>query len=74
VQLTEAAFDLARKLRVSTLYLLTETAADFFTRCGFVPVERSAVAPAVQQSVEFHSVCPQSAQAMVLYFRREHSQ
>lgn len=63
-QLVESAFDLARRQRVQRLYLLTETAADWFPRFGFTPVERSAVDPAVQASVEFTSACPDSAQAM----------
>jgi len=63
-QLVESAFDLARRQRVQRLYLLTETAAEWFPRFGFVPVERSAVDPAVQASIEFTSACPDSAQAM----------
>ncbi len=63
-QLVESAFDLARRQRVQRLYLLTETAAEWFPRFGFVPAERSAVDPAVQASIEFTSACPDSAQAM----------
>lgn len=63
-QLVESAFDLARRQRVQRLYLLTETAAEWFPRFGFVLVERSAVDPAVQASIEFTSACPDSAQAM----------
>jgi amino-acid N-acetyltransferase len=64
--LTRAALDLARQRGVVTVYLLTETAAGFFPRFGFRPVPRAAVAPAVQQSVEFTSACPASAQALAL--------
>ncbi|MCC6168281.1 MAG: GNAT family N-acetyltransferase [Caldilineaceae bacterium] len=64
--LTAAALDLARAHGVRQVYLLTETAPDFFAGLGFRPVSRAAVAPAVQQSVEFVSACPQSAQAMLL--------
>jgi phosphinothricin acetyltransferase len=64
-QLTWAALDLARRSGVTTVYLLTETASDFFQRFGFRPIERSAVDLAVQQSVEFMSACPASAQALV---------
>jgi amino-acid N-acetyltransferase len=64
--LTRAALDLARRRGVVTVYLLTETAAGFFPRFGFRPVPRAAVAPAVQQSVEFTSACPASAQALAL--------
>jgi amino-acid N-acetyltransferase len=64
-QLTRAALDLARQRGVKTVYLLTETAGDFFPRFGFRPIARSAVDPAVQQSVEFRSACPASAQVLV---------
>jgi amino-acid N-acetyltransferase len=64
-QLTRAALDLARRRGITTVYLLTETAGEFFPRFGFRPVDRSAVDPAVQQSIEFRSACPASAQAFV---------
>jgi amino-acid N-acetyltransferase len=64
-RLTRAALDLARRRGITTVYLLTETAGDFFPRFGFRPTERSAVDPAVQQSVEFTSACPVSAQVLV---------
>jgi amino-acid N-acetyltransferase len=51
---------------IQSLYLLTESAATYFTRWGFEPVARAAVAPTVQSSIEFTSACPQSAQAMHL--------
>ncbi len=65
-RLTRAALDLARERGIKTVYLLTETAGDFFPRFGFQPVTRAQVAPAVQQSVEFTSACPASACAMKL--------
>jgi amino-acid N-acetyltransferase len=63
-QLTQAALDLARQHGVRQVYLLTETAADFFPRFGFRPIARADVTPAVQRSVEFTSACPQSALVM----------
>ncbi len=65
-RLVAAALGLARAQGVRRVYLLTESAAAFFARLGFRPITRTEVTPAVQQSVEFISVCPQSAQAMVL--------
>jgi amino-acid N-acetyltransferase len=65
-QLTRAVLDLARRHRVATVYLLTMTAADFFARhFDFRVVGRPEVAMAVQQSIEFTSACPRTAQAMV---------
>jgi amino-acid N-acetyltransferase len=65
-QLSGAALDLARRRRVAAVYLLTTTAADFFSRhFGFQPIARAAVPEPVRQSIEFMSACPQTAQAMV---------
>jgi amino-acid N-acetyltransferase len=65
-QLTEAALDLARQRGVATVYLLTETAADFFPRFGFHTTTRDAVPQSLQQSIEFTEACPASAQVMML--------
>lgn len=63
-RLTEAALERARREGVQTVYLLTTTAGDYFPRFGFRPVAREAVAPGVQASVEFTSVCPASSLVM----------
>ncbi len=63
-QLATAALELAADSHVVRVYLLTDTAGDYFPRLGFRPVAREAIAPAVQASVEFTSVCPQSARVM----------
>ncbi len=55
----------ARRRGIQEIYLLTETAPDYFLRLGFRPIERSAFAPAIHVSVEWTSVCLASAQAMV---------
>jgi amino-acid N-acetyltransferase len=65
IRLTTAALEHARARGIRTVYLLTETAAGFFPRFGFHPVARTAVAPAVRQSVEFTSACPETALVMV---------
>lgn len=64
-RLTRAALDLARDRGIATVYLLTETASEFFTRFGFHAIARSEVDPAVRQSVEFRGACPASAQVLV---------
>lgn len=67
--LTQAALDLAQRNGVKAVYLFTETASGFFTRFGFRPLPRERVPEEVQQSIEFRSLCPASAQAMVLAFK-----
>ena len=49
---------------VQHLVLLTETADTFFRSRGYVPVDRSSVSPAVRQSAEFRSLCPDSARCL----------
>ena len=63
-RLTLAALELAHGRGASEVFLLTETADDFFARLGFSAVERSAVPAPVRESVEFVSACPASARAM----------
>ena len=56
------------KLAVSkglrSIFLLTETAPDYFSRKGYQIIKRSEMPAEVQQSSEFSHVCPQSAIAM----------
>ena len=70
-QLVRAALDLARRRGANAVYLLTETAADFFPRFGFQAIPRAEVPPAVQTSVEFTSACPASALAMRVRLNKE---
>lgn len=66
VRLTEAALALARARHLERVYLLTETAGEFFPRFGFRPISRAEVDPAALRSVEFTTVCPASALVMAL--------
>ncbi len=66
-QLVKSALDLAETLQVKQIYLLTQTAHDFFIKhFNFTDIERSQVPPEVKRSVEFTSACPQSALVMML--------
>ena len=55
----------AREKGVEEVYLLTETARDFFAARGFSNVARERVPDKVKASSEFSSVCPVSAAVMV---------
>jgi amino-acid N-acetyltransferase len=65
-QLVKAQREEARKRGIQEVYLLTETASDYFSRLGFCPIDRSTVAPAIHASIEWTYACPEAAQAMVL--------
>jgi amino-acid N-acetyltransferase len=68
--LTAAALDLAAARDVPAVYLLTSTAERYFPRFGFERIERDAVPPGVQTSVEFISACPSSATVMRKILRK----
>ena len=62
--LTREALDLASRHGHRTAYLLTTTAAKFFPRFGFAPVDRAEVPEDVRASIEFTSACPSTAIVM----------
>ncbi|MDB5135200.1 MAG: hypothetical protein JWP37_1803 [Mucilaginibacter sp.] len=55
---------LAHSKGLHHIYLLTETAPDYFSRKGYKKITRGDVPVEVQQSSEFSHVCPQSAIVM----------
>jgi amino-acid N-acetyltransferase len=63
--LVRAAETLAAQRGLAPLYLLTTTADGYFNTRGFRQIERATVPPAIQESREFSSLCPQSAIVMV---------
>ena len=60
--------DRAKSNSVKEVYLLTETAYDFFLKRGFVEIWRENVPGEIKASSEFTSVCPVSAACMVYRF------
>jgi len=62
--LVEALMDGARKKDISVLYLLTETAQDFFPRFGFEPIPRTSLDTRLEASAELKGACPETAIAM----------
>jgi amino-acid N-acetyltransferase len=63
-RLITEALDLASRRGHRAGYLLTTTAANFFPRFGFTPIDRADVPADVRQSIEFTSACPESATVM----------
>lgn len=54
----------AAALGIETLYLLTNTAADYFRRLGFRDVPRDAAPAAIRSTGEFSTLCPEDAAFM----------
>ncbi len=63
-RLVEAAEAMAASSGIRELYLLTETAADWFGRLGYRPTDRADVPQSLLASPEFTTACPVSAVAM----------
>jgi N-acetylglutamate synthase-like GNAT family acetyltransferase len=62
--LVDAVEAAARRRGLRELVLLTETAHDFFARLGYADIARDEAPAAIRGSVEFRSLCPQSARCM----------
>jgi amino-acid N-acetyltransferase len=54
----------AMKSGVTCLFILTDTAEDFFKKLQYSNYDRSAVPDAISQSTEFSILCPESAVCM----------
>jgi arsenate reductase len=64
--ITREALALARRRGARRVFLLTETASDFFPRFGFTDIDRDRVPESIRRTVEFDSACPASARVMIL--------
>ncbi len=53
-----------RQKGILSWYLLTDTAAQYFIRKGFVPIERAKVPECIKQTSEFSEICSASAVVM----------
>lgn len=63
-QIIESILSFAKENNLYEVYLLTETAKDFFNRFGFTEVSRDTVPSEIKSTTEFASVCPASAVCM----------
>lgn len=67
--LIRSRLDWARSEGLRSIWLLTETASEYFLRFGFLPAARDEAPPQVEASAEFSGACPESAAAMRLSLR-----
>lgn len=63
-EILKLAIDSLRKEKVKEVYLLTNTAAEFFEKQGFERYERSAVPKQIAETSEFVEFCPQDSICM----------
>ncbi len=59
--INEAIEKYAKDSGINCLYLLTTTAKDFFDKQGYCIIKREESPQAIQQTVEFASLCPSAA-------------
>ncbi len=64
--LTRNRIEWAKSHGITELYLLTPSAADYFTRYGFEKIARTEVPATMLQTYEFKELCPDSATVMRL--------
>jgi amino-acid N-acetyltransferase len=64
--LVNAILENAREKRLSSIFLLTQTAEHYFPRFGFKQVSRSQIPESLQASEELQGACPDSAVVMML--------
>jgi amino-acid N-acetyltransferase len=55
----------AQSIGVETIYLLTETAQEFFAHHGYRTSARAAAPPFIRATAEFSELCPDRAECMV---------
>ncbi|KAA3616857.1 MAG: GNAT family N-acetyltransferase [Calditrichaeota bacterium] len=68
--LVKELISIINKGRLSDVYLLTETAPDFFRSFGFKEVSRDVVDEGIKSSEEFRSICPSTAICMKMSIKK----
>lgn len=56
--------NVVKQHRLNSIFLLTTSAQDFFSKEGYVTVDRAEVPPEIKNTTEFSSICPSSAVVM----------
>jgi len=64
IALTEAVERRAAQAGLATLFLLTQTAEEFFRHRGYRAIERSEAPSDIRSNAQFRSLCPASAVCM----------
>ncbi len=63
-RLVESMIDFAKEKGINRLFLLTDTAEEFFEKRGWVVVTRDKVPEDMKQSIEFTTLCTSSPSMM----------
>lgn len=63
-QLVNRIIEVAKRKGITRLFLLTDTAEEYFKKKGFVNVSRDKVPEDMKQSIEFTTLCTSSPSLM----------
>lgn len=63
-KLINKLFDQKKQNNIKDVYLLTETAEDYFTKFNFDKVDRSNIPDIIMETSEYKDICPNSAVVM----------
>jgi amino-acid N-acetyltransferase len=69
--LIKRLLDTVRKRGIKRIYLLTDSAHQFFSKYGFERIERNTVDPIIQQTEGFTHCCPCSSTIMIKHLNTE---
>ncbi|MHA1354056.1 MAG: arsenic resistance N-acetyltransferase ArsN2 [Candidatus Heimdallarchaeota archaeon] len=69
-KLTEAIITHAKKIGIKKLFLITNTAEEYFKKKGFAVVQENEIPASVKQSVEFTFQCAKTGKTMMLEIRK----
>ena len=69
--ISEYLLEQARSQGRSSVYLLTESAENYFENLGFVRVTRNQVPQAIAETRQFSSLCPDSASCLMTDLSRK---
>ena len=64
VKLVKVIEKYAHSLGIKNIYLLTNTADQFFKRLGYTAIPRNILPEFIRQTAEFSSICPKSSVCM----------
>ena len=59
-RLFDGIIEVAKEKGITRLFLLTDTAENYFKKRGFIPVKRDKVPDDMKQSIEFATLCTSS--------------
>jgi amino-acid N-acetyltransferase len=71
-QITASLLKNVEQSKLDAVFLLTETAKDFFEKQGFETVSRDSAPVEIQSTTQFSSMCPVSASFMVKQVKNHH--